>query len=853
MTVNQTFKSVQPYEYSESVYMFPLSEYVCLESFEAQYQEKTIKGVVKSKYDAKQEYQQNKNEGNLVSYAELTTQDYDEYLKISLGNLPPNEEVRITITYSQQLQTYLNKFYLVNIPISYVENEVEVKLGYNLLTLSIQCTGQITSIEAMDKINPIEKKTIDEYNTQFQLLKIEKQDHYHFKVLFQFEGMFEPQVIYGQSSIYEEDKVKQALIPQRESVMVSFLPDMNQKQTQELDDAIKASLKNGEDFVNEQFEDKVNEELIDHLKSSKSEYIFLLDRSGSMRGKPISKALEALQLFLQSLPPNSYFNIISFGSSFRKLYERSQKYDSQTLKFACNKIKDYDADLGGTDILTPLNNIFLNSQKIKGYNRQIFVLTDGAVQNRVAVIKQIKKNNTRNRVHFIGFGSSADKILIQESAIAGKGIHEMVQFDQDLSSIIIKILCQTISATLDKFKVTFDQQIFESVYPNPDNIPCILKEEFFNLHFFLQPLVKINEIPEEKKVITIQYYDSSMKIEVVKQIKLQSSDSFTCNQELKESAFKLGKLQQITYQSENDEISPQLAVQQAIDYQLITQDTALICLIQKIDDQQRAQFESLPKAYYNPNYILHKYTLDPLIKYSSNYLPSSSSSSSSSSSIQNFSYEGKQLEGIDTRCMKKSNQLSIIPQQQAINRPQSSLSFLKNSIGSVQPMINECKKKQFIQHNSNLNIALKSVPQFEESKTSSNIQKEKQSSDVKRRESQKDEKIKIENDKQQDSKYIKLEQLLSLANSEGILNYDEKIIKQFISSKLQEFTKLDTELKNNTVLMTILFICLLEKLFFSQKQKWILISKKSVSSVKELISQEQFNNLKQNILNLIQE
>ncbi|KAL4482046.1 hypothetical protein ABPG73_000570 [Tetrahymena malaccensis] len=854
MTVNQTFKSVQPYEYSESVYMFPLSEYVCLESFQANYQEKTIKGVVKSKYNAQQEYQQNKSEGNLVSYAELTTnQDQDEYLKISLGNLPPNEEVRITITYSQQLQTYLNKFYLVNIPISYVENiesELDVKFGQNLLELNIQCTGQITSIESMDKKNPIEKKIIDEFNTQFLLKAIQKQDHYHFKVIFQFEGMFEPQIIYGQSSIYEEDKVKQALIPQRESIMVSFLPDMNQKQTQELDDAVKASLKNGEDLVNEQFEDKVNEELIDHLKSSRSEYIFLLDRSGSMRGKPISKALEALQLFLQSLPPDSYFNIVSFGSSFRKLYERSQKYDSQTLKFASNKIKDYDADLNGTDILSPLNNIFLNSQKIKGYNRQIFVLTDGAVQNRQAVIRQIKKNNKRNRVHFIGFGSSADKILIQESAIAGKGIYEMVQFEQDLSSIIIKILFQTISATLDKFKLTFDQQLFESVYPNPDNIPCILKEEIFNLHFFLQPNVKINDIPEEKKVITIQYYDSSKKLEVVKQIKLQSSDSFTCNQELKESVFKLGKLQQLTYQSENNEISPQFAEQQAIDYQLITQDTALICLIQKIDDQQRAQFESLPKAYYNPNYYMQQYVLNPPFKYSSGILDSSSSHM-----VSSFP-EKRQFESV--RAKIGSNQAMIqansIPQIQAVNRPQSSLCYMKkapSSASQVQRRSNQSNlQAAFIQNDSNLNVS-KSIQQFEESKTCSNIKKEKQSAVQNRSETCK-EKVKIGDVKQEDSKYMKLEQLLSLVNSEGTLVYDEKIVKQFISSQLQAFTNLDAELKNKAVLMTILFICLLEKLYISQKQKWILISKKSVSSVKELISQEQFNNLKQNILELIQ-
>ena len=45
-----------------------------------------------------------------------------------------------------------------------------------------------------------------------------------------------------------------------------------------------------------------------------------------MSGKRITKAKEALKLFLMSLPKGSYFNIYSFGSSFEKLYNNSEEY-----------------------------------------------------------------------------------------------------------------------------------------------------------------------------------------------------------------------------------------------------------------------------------------------------------------------------------------------------------------------------------------------------------------------------------------------------------------------------------------------------------------------------------------------
>lgn len=55
---------------------------------------------------------------------------------------------------------------------------------------------------------------------------------------------------------------------------------------------------------------------IDIESEATGEYIFILDRSGSMSGKRIKMAVRAVQLFIQSLPINSKFNIVSFGTGF---------------------------------------------------------------------------------------------------------------------------------------------------------------------------------------------------------------------------------------------------------------------------------------------------------------------------------------------------------------------------------------------------------------------------------------------------------------------------------------------------------------------------------------------------------
>lgn len=52
-------------------------------------------------------------------------------------------------------------------------------------------------------------------------------------------------------------------------------------------------------------------------------FIFLLDRSGSMSGSRMNQAKDALLLFLKSLPANSFFNVVSFGSRYECLLNES--------------------------------------------------------------------------------------------------------------------------------------------------------------------------------------------------------------------------------------------------------------------------------------------------------------------------------------------------------------------------------------------------------------------------------------------------------------------------------------------------------------------------------------------------
>ena len=198
------------------------------------------------------------------------------------------------------------------------------------------------------------------------------------------------------------------------------------------------------------------------------EFLLVLDRSGSMSGERIEFAKKATVLFLKSLPSNSKYNIISFGSVFSKLHKTSMTYNSQNIQKSIKKIEGFEADMGGTDILEPLRDIF-STPPSHEYPRTLFLLTDGEVSNAEAVINLIKTESGRCRVHGFGIGDGVDEYLISKAAKAGKGHSYFIKNNKDLGSKIINSLKQCMMPCLNTWAIDW---IGES-YPATDKIGTV--------------------------------------------------------------------------------------------------------------------------------------------------------------------------------------------------------------------------------------------------------------------------------------------------------------------------------------------------------------------------------------------
>lgn len=175
------------------------------------------------------------------------------------------------------------------------------------------------------------------------------------------------------------------------------------------------------------------------------EFLFVLDRSGSMSGGGIRRAAQALQLFLRSLPPGCRFNIIGFGDRTELLFDVPVTYDAESLRIASAHAEHVQANLGGTELLGPLRQIF--SWRVhENFERRVVLLTDGQVCNTQQVLNFVRESSQSTKVYTIGIGNSVSHHLVEGLAEAGNGTAEFVAGSERLESKVIRQLQRALAS-----------------------------------------------------------------------------------------------------------------------------------------------------------------------------------------------------------------------------------------------------------------------------------------------------------------------------------------------------------------------------------------------------------------------
>lgn len=485
--ITMTQRYSNPYENPIDVsFNCPLLSNIVFDNFTATFGETTVYGKVQKKEEARQVFEQAVYNGQQAALASSSSSTSD-IMNIEIGNIKPYEDVTLSLTFFAPLE-------------SVYDGNLEFKIPATL-TPRYRPESQPADSESMDPLFTSEKAypwTIDltihwdrnikvvssPSHEQDSVIKIVDQNtvrvslsplktHYpdkDFRIVIQDNEQFE-QV----TSVAKSDT--ESALPHY-AAMLQFVPDMNAHIS---DDDLK----------------------MQKLSATQAEFVFILDRSGSMMGSRIEQAKTSLIYFLKSLPTKSYFSIISFGSTFEA--QNSLPYSDEAIQTVIDRVAVMDADLGGTEILEPLQYA-LSSKRIPNYQRNIFLLTDGSVSNSDQIVELIKSSSASNqaRVFSIGIGNGCSEVFIRGSAEAGRGKSLLISDnEEDVQGKIVDLLLESLSPSLTSFEIDFDKRVVKGIAPLLNESSHILRNEPFRIYVLLDDSVR-----NENTDITVSYYDS---------------------------------------------------------------------------------------------------------------------------------------------------------------------------------------------------------------------------------------------------------------------------------------------------------------------------------------------------------
>ncbi|XP_043974860.1 von Willebrand factor A domain-containing protein 5A-like isoform X2 [Gambusia affinis] len=438
-TLNYENKEDKPLE---AVFVFPLPGDAAVCHFSAQIGKTHIVAEVKEKQQAQEEYDDALSSGQQAFLLEESDESPDIF-SLKVGRLPPGESASIRLEYVTELAVQADdglRFCLPAVlnpryqPQGSEGPSVQVtSVPASLVPYSLSFSARVSSprpvskIESSCSLEPLQYINADQTQATVKLGGGHKFDR-DIELLIYYKDTHQPSAVVeaGQAS------AKPGSLMGDPVVMVSLYPEFPQ--------SVMSSL------------------------AACGEFVFLMDRSGSMGDRMnnsapqetrISSARDTLLLLLKSLPMGCYFNIYSFGSSFEHIFPKSVEYNEKTMKEALEKVEKMQSNLGGTEILQPLEHIYSQACILK-HPRQLFVFTDGEVGNTKEVTDLVKKNAGSHRCFSFGIGEGASSALINGMAKEGGGHAQFITGADRMQPKVMQSLKFALQPSVADISVSWD-------------------------------------------------------------------------------------------------------------------------------------------------------------------------------------------------------------------------------------------------------------------------------------------------------------------------------------------------------------------------------------------------------------
>lgn len=417
-------------EAAELDYLFPLPENAAVTGFELQIGKRRVVGDIQELETARATYQQARDEGRRTG---LLEQRRENLFAVQLANIQPGETISAVMRYQQRLKfeddSYTFVFPMgitpkydspehpdegkgVHAPIA---NSAE-RIGPVEIELSIDAGVEMVG-EPVSPSHPIEVVRLDERRFQVRTAGEQIPDH-DFVMRYTVAGEQVKAAVWTSASAGQE------------TFLASFIPPRMDEEIQPLP----------------------------------REFIFVLDRSGSMTGEPIAQARNALRACLRTLNPEDTFRILLFDHELDWYRAEAVRVTQEELHLADEYLAKVQGR-GGTEIVRALEAA-LTVPGTKDRTRFVVFLTDGAVSAEERALEQVRKKIGDARLFSFGIGPSVNRALLSRMASLGRGSAAFLQLDEDIEGEIIRFQDRVSFPVVTDLQLTWENAKVFDVYPS---------------------------------------------------------------------------------------------------------------------------------------------------------------------------------------------------------------------------------------------------------------------------------------------------------------------------------------------------------------------------------------------------
>lgn len=433
----------------EAVYVFPLPQDAAVNEFVMTVGERRIRGIIRERKQAEQIYAQARAQGHVAA---LMTQERPNIFTQKVANIEPGKQIDINIRYFSTLRyddgAYEFVFPMVVGPrfnppatadgvgavargahnTSGQSTEVQYlapreRSGHDIsLTVNINAGVDVEDVSSIN--HAIEDRIITECQRRVVLAARDAIPNKDFVLRYQVAG----------------DKIKTA--------MLTHADEHGQYFTMMLYPPAK----------------------LESVQRSPMEMIFVLDCSGSMRGKPMAQAKAAVSHALQSLSERDTFQIIRFSNNASQLGAEPLIATPENKRRGLSYLSSLNGT-GGTHMIEGIKAA-LDFPHDEGRFRLVSFMTDGFIGNEQQILGTLHDKLGDSRIFSFGVGSSPNRFLMDRMAILGRGAVSYLSLNDNATEIMDRFNRRISHPAMTDLAIDWGNMEVTDVYPQrlPDLI-----------------------------------------------------------------------------------------------------------------------------------------------------------------------------------------------------------------------------------------------------------------------------------------------------------------------------------------------------------------------------------------------